>query len=227
MLSNKIFNYLSNLSVNNNREWFAENKQQYTEARTEFEEFFALVIDTVAGQDATIGQPTVKESIFRINRDVRFCHDKRPYKQNFSGFIANGGRKSILPGYYLQFDADAVIFGGGLHHPEAGMLKKVRDEISVFPEEMGRILKSKEFHLIYGELWPERLKSAPKGYAKDHEAIELLKYKSYTATCSFTIAQALSPKFIDDITLATKALHPLNTYLLNAIEAPEEEKIDF
>ncbi len=227
MISGKIFDYLRDLAVNNNREWFNDNKRLYTEARGEFEEFVARFISMVSAIDPSVGNPTVKDSIFRINRDVRFSNDKRPYKRNFSCFVANGGKKSVLPGYYIQLEPGASFFGGGLWCPEADMLKKVRAEISFFPEDLEAVLNNSTFKTMFGGLRPDKLKSAPKGFAKDHEAIELIKYKSFTVDRNFADEEFQLPGFESELKKSIEALFPLNTFLVRAIEAPEEEKIEF
>lgn len=227
MVSEKIFDFLAALAANNNREWFSANKIRYTEARQEFEHFVANFIEMIGEIDPTIGKPTVKETIFRINRDIRFSNDKRPYKQNFGCYVAQGGRKSILPGYYIQFEPGATFFGGGIYCPQADVLKKVRNEIAVFPEDLSAILEKPSFKKTFGPLWPDQLKTAPKGFPKDHVAIELLKYKSYTATCNFSDEQCMTQGFENDLKAAISNLRPLNDFLLRAIEAPEEEKIEF
>ena len=165
--------------------------------------------------------------MFRINRDVRFSNDKRPYKQHFGCYVANGGRKSILPGYYVHFEPGSSFFGGGLYCPEAEILRKVRNEISVFPEDLSAILEKPDFKKTFGELWPDKLKSAPKGFPKDHLAIELIKYKSFTATCSLTDAECTAANLEHKLNQSIKTLRPFNEFLLRAIEAPEEEKIEF
>ncbi len=227
MISGKILEYLRDLAANNNREWFHDNKSYYTEARGEFEEFVGRFIAMVADADPTVGLPSVKDSIYRINRDVRFSNDKRPYKRNFSCFVANGGRKSLLPGYYIQFEPQGSLFGGGLWCPEADMLKKVRTEISFFPEDLEAVLNNRAFKDTFGEMRPDKLKSAPKGYAKDHEAIELLKYKSFLVEQTYSDDELLSASFEEKLRNAIVTLQPLNAFLIRALEAPEEEKIDF
>ncbi len=227
MVSEKIFDFLSTLAANNNREWFHDNKPLYMEARMAFETFVSRFIEMVGHIDPSVGKPTVKESIFRINRDIRFSNDKRPYKQNFGCYVAQGGRKSILPGYYIQFEPGASFFGGGIYCPQADVLKKIRNEIAVFPEDLSAILEKPAFKQTFGDLWPDHLKTAPKGFPKDHVAIELLKYKSYTATCNFTDEQCLAEGFENELNAAISNLRPLNDFLLRAIEAPEEEKIEF
>lgn len=227
MISGKILEFLKELASNNNREWFLDNKSYYNEVRGEFEEFVASFIRMVSGVDPSVGMPTVKETIFRINRDIRFSADKRPYKRNFSCFVANGGRKSQLPGYYLQIEPGGSLFGGGIWCPEPEILNKVRTEISFFPEDISEVLENKQFKSLYGTLYPDKLKSAPKGFAKDHEAIELLKYKSFMAEMAFSDEEISSSSFEDQLKNAIVTLQPLNRFLLRAIEAPEEEKIDF
>lgn len=222
-----VFEFLTDLAAHNDKEWFQQNKSYFQKARKAFESCLSEMIERVKLVDPSVGNPSASECLFRIYRDVRFSHDKRPYKQNFGGYVAFGGRKSELPGYYLQVEPGNSFFGGGLYCPQPPVLKKVRDEVSVYPEELRAILESADFTSTFGSLWDDQLKTAPKGFARDHKAIDLIRYKSYTALVSFSDAQCTEVSFNARVEEAIRRLYPLNQFLLRAIEAPQEENVNW
>jgi uncharacterized protein (TIGR02453 family) len=83
MISQTTVQFLKNLSENNNREWFTENKNIFIIAQREFEHFIQSLIDNISSFDASIEHLAAKSCIFRIYRDVRFSKNKLPYKTNF------------------------------------------------------------------------------------------------------------------------------------------------
>ena len=100
--------FLRELIANNNKEWFDANRNFYQKARIEFDGFVDRLINEIRLFDPTIGSITAKDCVYRIYRDVRFSPDKTPYKNHFGAYIAQGGRKSLLGGYYLHVEpADA------------------------------------------------------------------------------------------------------------------------
>ena len=80
-----IFQFLKDLSANNNREWFNEHKAEYELARAEFDNFLAIVIARISLFDETIRGIQPKDCTYRIYRDTRFSADKTPYKIHFGG----------------------------------------------------------------------------------------------------------------------------------------------
>ena len=99
-----VLDFLTQLKLNNNREWFLENKKHYESAKKEVEFFISNMIGAISSIDPAIQNPAMKDCMFRIFRDVRFGADKSPFKTNFGAFITQGGRKSSLPGYYIHFE---------------------------------------------------------------------------------------------------------------------------
>jgi len=114
---NQIFNFLVHLEANNNRNWFNEHKSDYNQARASFEAFVNTLIVPLSQLDPSIGTITASECMFRIYRDIRFSNDKTPYKTHFSAFIANGGRKTRMAGYYVHLQPDESFIAGGIYAP--------------------------------------------------------------------------------------------------------------
>jgi len=218
MLNKSIYQYLLELRENNNRDWFHANKDQYNQAKKDFEQFIELSIEQIKIIDPSVAGNNAKDCIFRIFRDVRFSNDKRPYKTNFGAFIARGGRKSKYGGYYIHIEPEQCFLGGGSYMPESKTLKAIREEIFHHPEEFKNIVENPEFVKHYPELYGDKLKTAPRGYAKDFEHIKLLNYKHYAVSKSVSDEIVNSDKFPIAIQEAFEALHPLNQFLNDIIE---------
>ena len=117
--------FLSELALNNNKPWFEEHRPTYEQLRGEWLAFVGQAIDGISQFDPSVGIVSPKDALFRINRDVRFAKDKRPYKTTFSAAICPQGRNSGLPAYYFQInEAGALFIGGGVYMPEPTILAR-------------------------------------------------------------------------------------------------------
>ncbi len=214
----KVLQFLEDLSENNNREWFNKNRSRYEESRDKIVFFIDVLINEIKVFDPSIAGVNPKDCIYRIFRDVRFSKDKRPYKTNFGAFISQGGRKSIYPGYFFHIEATQSFFGGGIYMPEPAILKTVRKFIAENGAEFLEIINEPEFKAVYPELYNHQLKTAPRGFAKNHEFIDLLKYKSYVFVKYSDNKIIKENSFIDDIVQAYRQLYNANVFLREAIE---------
>ena len=222
MLEPQSLQFLKGLKKNNNKPWFDAHRAQYEAARIDFSNFIQLVIDHLQKSDLTIAGTRSKDCLFRINRDIRFSHDKTPYKANFGASIKRGGRKSGFAGYYFHLEPGASFIGGGLWMPEAPSLKKVRQEIDYNWEEFGAILGEKKFRKTFGDLYmgdDQRLSTMPKGYEKDNPAAGYLKLKSFIAETKVTDEEltrgTIHRKTVDAYQALTPFLHFINRALEN------------
>ena len=193
---NQVIRFLQDLSENNNREWFQENKTRYDESRKKALFLTEVVINEIRKFDAEIPLLDPKDCLFRIFRDVRFSHDKRPYKTNFGSFMAKGGRKSVYAGYYFHIDPAGSFAGGGIYMPAAEPLKAIREYMAENGEEFLSLTNHKNFKKAYPEMMDDKLKTAPKGFSPDHEFIDLLRYKSYAFMRQFTQTEVLNDNYI-------------------------------
>jgi uncharacterized protein (TIGR02453 family) len=212
--------FLKALKKNNNKDWFDAHKDQYLEAREEFDSLVEKVIKGLTKFDDQIN-PAMKpkECVFRIYRDVRFSKDKTPYKTNFAADMNPGGRKSNVPGYYFQIEPGNCFIAGGAYTPEAEQLAAIRQEIDYNGTRLEKILKSKSYSKFFDGLdETDKLKTVPKGFEKDHKYIELLKLKNYIAYHPFD-DKYLKSKDLDKYILeGFKAMHPLLQFLREASE---------
>ncbi len=175
-----IMDYLSALSMNNNREWYHANKDDYKTANAEFEELLQTLILEIGKYDSSILHNNPKDLTFKIVRDTRFSHDKSPYHPAFRAHISSQGKLPVPVGYYLMLKPQNQSFlGGGLF---ADMFKEattmVRDSIAQNGEEWEQIIREPEFEK-YFTVQGTALKKVPAGYEKEHPQAEFLKYKSW------------------------------------------------
>ncbi len=213
-----LLKFLSNLSENNNREWFNDHKKQFVELKNEFENFIQELIPKIRETDSTIGPIEAKDCIFRIYRDVRFSKNKDPYKTHFGAYIASGGRKSRTCGYYLHIDPKEAFVAAGAYSPEPQILKEIRYEIMDRTNDFKKIIENKDFRKFYGTLSGEKLKTAPKGIPKDFEDLELVKYKSYEVFHTIDEKIILSNSFENYLLNAIKLAVPYNLFFNRLIE---------
>jgi uncharacterized protein (TIGR02453 family) len=222
MINKETFQFLKQLSINNNKEWFDANRGSYAILRKEFEHVVEIVIGEIGKFDRESAQTTAKDSLFRINRDTRFSADKLPYKTNFGAFIARGGRKGINAGYYVHIEPGGCFLAGGIYMPSGPMLKAIRNEIYGNIEEFRAIIDAPDFQKNFGKtLWGEKLKTAPKGFPKDFSNIDLLKYKNYTVMKEEPDKVYWQPGFMDEVLGTFRTMAPFNKFLNNAVEDVE------
>ena len=212
-----VLNFLGELEKNNNREWFNAHKDRYIKAKEEYEGFIESLIPELQMVDPLVAGATAKNSVFRIYRDVRFSHDKSPYKTHMGAYIIGGGRKSKLPGYYFHVQPGGSFIAGGMYAPDPESLKKIRKEISVFPEDIEAIIKARDFAdklSLYDE---DKLKRPPQGYSEDNEQIELIKNKHFIASHEIPDDWITSPDLKERILEICGWMLPLNKFLYRAI----------
>jgi len=215
--------FLRELIVNNHKEWFEVNRQYYKEAQNEFNEFIDRLIVEIRQFDPSIGNITAKDCIYRIYRDVRFSNDKTPYKNHFGAYIAQGGRKSPLGGYYFHIEpANAgylnnSMWAGGIYCPDAQTLKAIRTDIYENVEEYKAIIQNEEFANAFKWFDGNKLITAPKGFPKDFPDIELIKHKDYTYHRNINEKTLLSDRLLEESIEVFKLMLPFNKFMNRAI----------
>jgi uncharacterized protein (TIGR02453 family) len=218
MLSKNIIQFLKDLKENNYKEWFHENKTRYQAAKKEFEQLIAHAIADIAQFDSSVQSLEPKHCLFRINRDIRFSKDKSPYKTNFGSFIVPGGKKSGNAGYYIHIEPGNCFLAGGVYSPAPDILKAVRTEIYENSEDFKKLLNNPDFKKHFKEIMSQdKLKTAPKGFPKDFEDIDLLKYKHYTVAKNISDDLITTDQFTDEIHETFKALYPFNRFINEGI----------
>jgi uncharacterized protein (TIGR02453 family) len=210
------FKFLKDLKKNNNKPWFEKNKSGYLDAKDDAEHFVAQLIQGLGKEDADIAPLHVKDSTYRIYRDVRFSSDKTPYKTHMGAFLNKGGKKMPTAGYYFHAQPGRSMAGGGLWMPMPAELSKVRQEIDYNFAEWTKILGDRKFKKYFPEGLDQEeiLSRPPKGYDAENPAIGFLKLKSFVVTRSLTDSQMTSPSILKEV-LNTFATMKAFVYFLN------------
>jgi len=207
-LDESVFKFLKTLEENNNRDWFAQNKPTYLAANEHFKALAQGINEGMQKQDNI-----EKIKLYRIYRDVRFSKNKDPYKNSFSGGFSRA-TKALRGGYYfhLQPGGNSMV-GGGFWQPNASDLQRIREEIAADSTPLQEIISSVSFKKHFGELGGQQLKTNPRGYPKDHPAINLLRYKSFVVTKYFTDEEVQAAGFANEVLKQFKATRPFFDYM--------------
>lgn len=204
--------YLKDLKKNNNRDWFAETKPVFKKAQDNAKALYAAIRENLEKHDEID-----KFKLFRIYRDVRFSKDKTPYQPHFAGSFSRSG-KHLRGGYYLRIRPGESFLAGGFWEPNKDDLLRIRKEIEMDATEMRSILKDKDYVKYFGGKFEgEELKSAPRGFDKEHPDVDLLRKKGFIAVRNFTDAEVLNKNFLQELDKTYKALRPFFDYMSDVL----------
>ena len=220
MLSKNTIQFLDDLKANNNRDWFLENKKRYEAVKKEYQQLVGNFLDTMKPLDPSLEMLEVKNCTFRINRDIRFSKDKTPYKSHLGVWLSSGAKGMNRSGYYIHLEKGASFIAGGLYCPEAVDLKKMRKEIAYFHDDLEAILNEKDFKREFKDFdrnEKDTLKNPPRGYEKEHPAIEFLKLKSFECSQRIDFSEVKKKPFVATMSKNLIALKPLNDFINRAL----------
>ena len=219
-----ILNYLRQLETNNNKLWFDAHKSEYQEARARFNAIVEKLIEGVSAFDPTIKGIGIKESTYRIHKDMRFSKDGLPYKTHFGAYICRGGKKSGFSGYYFHIGTGSGVnypcrsfLAVGNYYMEPKVLKIVREDIELGDGDFDRIIKGLHPSLSLDQ--DQKLKRAPLGFNADGPYIEYVKLKNF---CLSGLYDDTSLN-VDDILPEYRSAKPFLDYINRAIEYSREE----
>lgn len=205
--------FLKNLSKNNNREWFTENKDQYITAQQNVLNVVENLIEKIGAFDEEIMKIDAKKSLYRIYRDVRFSKDKSPYKTNFGAGLGMG-KGNKISGYYLHVEPGKSFLAGGVYQPENSVLKEIRKEISMNAKEFLEILEQDDFRNNFRGLSVEgKLQRVPNGFEKDDPMAEFLKLKNFIVVHPISDDALMGENATKNIAKIFKSMKPLNDFL--------------
>lgn len=214
-----ILKYLTELSENNNREWYHAHKAEYQEANTAFEALVQDLIFNIGTFDNSVIHNEPKNLTFKLVRDTRFSHDKSPYNPAFRAHISSMGKLPVPVGYYLMIKPQNQSFlGGGLF---ADMFKEattmVRDYIAGNGEQWEALIHEPAFAQHF-RVQGTALKNVPAGYDREHPQAEYLKYKSWYLEYPLTDEELANPEaFLAKATELFRIMKPFNDYLNRAL----------
>ncbi|SEA69135.1 TIGR02453 family protein [Flavobacterium gillisiae] len=203
--------FIKNLEKNNNRDWFAENKTQYTAAQSNIIAFADQLITLMNAHDA-IENTSGKKSLYRIYNDVRFSKDKAPYKPRFALGLQRA-TTSKRGGYYLHIQPGNNFLACGFFSPNSDDLKRIRKDIELNSAVWRKILNSKSIKDNFVELAGNKVLTSPRGFSKDHEAIDLIRHKQFILRHNFTDKEVIDPQFVYRVNELFQSVRPFFDYM--------------
>lgn len=203
--------FLKLLKENNNREWFHLHKDEY-DIEYAFIEAFANGLLVELNMHDLIDTATGKKSLQRIYRDTRFAKEKIPYKNHWAGSFKRA-TKQRRGGYYFHIEPGNTFIGGGFQAPNPQDLNRIREDISADARPLRKIIGSKSFKDTFETLKGEQVKTTPKGFNANNEAIDLLRYKQFLLIRRFTDEEVLSSSFLNKVNEVYKHMRPFFNYM--------------
>ena len=221
-LNKDIVPFLTELSENNNRDWFTEQKPRFEEnvqgSMLAFLEALEPKLRKISEHILVVPKKS-GGSLMRIYRDTRFGKDKSPYHTYVAAQLRHElGKKTSAPGYYLRVQSDGVLLGAGVWQPEGPNLKKIRDAIVEDSAAWKRARDNAKFKKLYGPLAGESLKRPPRGFDAEHLFVEDLKRKDFVAFRELSASAASRKDFLDKVVETYAAAKPLMKFLCEAME---------
>ena len=219
MINPQTIEFLKQLVLNNNREWFQANKAAYDATRENLIAFTTELLKQLHTIDPAIDEALdPKKSVMRIYRDIRFSLDKTSYKNYFGVSVPTTGLRNGGVEYYLHLTPGASFIAGGYWMPEAEHLKAIRQEIDYNGHDLKSIIDDPEFVKLFGGFrQQEKLKTVPKGYEADNENIELLKLKSFIVSHPLKDKDLFKADSVQHIAQICTKIYPLTVFLKNAL----------
>ncbi len=211
MIDQPVLTFLEKLAKNNNRDWFASHKEEFSEQEKKVKAFFRAVQSELSKMDQIEGH-----HLMRIYRDIRFSKDKTPYKARFSGSFsrATAARRGS---YYLSIQPGNSFIGGGFYGPNTDDLKRIRQEFEMDSSEMRTILSDPVFKSFYGELQGEELKTAPRGFDATHPSIDLIRKKQFYFVHPFSDEEVCAKDFNQKVGQGLQLLLPYFDYMSSVL----------
>lgn len=205
------FDFLKALEKNNNKEWFEANKTTFKSHETVVKSFFEAVKDNLSHHD-----DIEKMKMFRIYRDVRFSKDKTPYKTHFAAsFSRLGGH--LRGGYYIHLKPGGSFLATGFWAPNKEDLFRIRKELEMDAEEFKETINKKTLKAIWGDMQGDTVKTAPKGFDKEHPSIDLIKNKQFIFIRNFKDNEVLSGSFLEEVDKSYRAIRPYFDLMSNIL----------
>lgn len=204
----ELFTFFKKLEKNNNRDWFTEHKPEFKSLEVDVKSFYNNVFESLQKHD-----DVDKIKIFRIYRDVRFSKDKTPYKTHFGGSFGRT-KPRLRGGYYVHLAPnDQSFIATGFWEPHKDDLLRIRKELELDADELRDIMANKIFNSVWGNLVGDEVKTAPKGFNKEHKNIDLIKKKQFIFTKKFTDKEVLASDFLKQVDNAFNAIRPYFDYM--------------
>ena len=215
VLSNSIFSFFKELKLNNNREWFLENKPIFKSHESQVK-IFGEELKSSLNKFDNID----RFKVFRIYRDVRFSKDKTPFKTHF-GLTWHRIKPQFRGGYYLHLSTGNNFLACGFWDPSPNDLKRIRQELIFDSQNFKDLINENSFRSTWGELKGNELKTAPRGVDKNHPDIELVRKKQYIFSINYSNKEVCEKNFINRLQDSIKKVRPFVNYMSEVLTTDE------
>ena len=221
-----ILAYLRQLEINNNKSWFDAHKTEYQEARAHFNSIVERLIEGITEFDPSVKGVGIKESTYRIHKDMRFSKDGLPYKTHLGAYICKGSKKSGYSGYYFHIGTGSgdgypctSFLAVGNYCMEPKVLKILREDIELGGGDFDRIIKGLHPSLSLDQ--DQKLKRPPLGFNADGPYIEYVKLKNFCLSGAYDDVNL----DIEEVLKVFKSAKPFLDYVNRAIEYSREDEL--
>jgi uncharacterized protein (TIGR02453 family) len=219
--------FLRNLARHNDREWFKPRKALFdTELKEPMLAIIRKVTEAMLDFAPDFERPAEK-CLFRIYRDTRFSADKLPYKTHVAAWWGRKGmEKTSGAGYYFHISAKEVVIAAGAWMPDKEQLAAIRSWLLDHHAEFRKVLSRAAVRKTFDEFEGNALVRPPKGFPKEHPALDLIKCRQWGLSVTLPASAALEPDFakllIRDFKLAAPVVDALNTPVAAALAAKKK-----
>lgn len=201
-INREVLEFLTDLKAHNNREWFEDHREAYLSARECVTAFCDSLLQQLRQHDQVL-----PPKHFRIYRDLRFSKDKTPYKPHFAVSFAREGAH-LRGGYYLRVRPGESFIACGFWQPNKEDLYRIRKELETDASEFREVIGSARIKKSWGALQGEGVKTAPKGFDREHPDIDLIRHKQFIFVRPFTDAEVLTGGFLEMVDQCFQDIRP-------------------
>ncbi len=207
--------FLYRLQDNNNKEWMDAHRKEYQAIRNFYITWLDEMNIKLSKIDPEYYDTPGRKGINRINNNLMFHPNKPVYKDHFAAGL---DQRSKQGDFYIEIGLKDCFLGGGYWHPSSKVLKSIREAIDYNGGELKAIIQKPSFTATFGGMIEApTLKQSPRGYRPDHPHIELLKMKTFAASCILPKKVLFSPDFDQKVIEVYQELLPFRRYLNEAV----------
>jgi uncharacterized protein (TIGR02453 family) len=214
------FTFLRSLAKHNDRDWFNQRKAVY---EAELKEPMLTIIRKITDAMTEFAPNHVRpaeKSLFRIYRDTRFSHDKKPYKTHVAAWWSHcGHEKTSGAGYYFQVSPQGVVIAAGAYMPEKDQLAAIRHWLLDHHAQFRKVLQTAAIRKAFTEFEGNALTRPPKGFPCEHPAMDLIKCRQWGLSTTLPTEAASKPDFATVLIRHFKLLAPMVDALNTPISA--------
>ncbi len=211
--------FLRGVRANNTKTWFDAHRKDYDELYVApakaFVEALAPRLSDFAPE--IVAEARINGSIFRINRDVRFSRDKRPYKDHLDFVFWEGEKKASASSFFFRLSPDRLFIGAGFHQARPAQLKSFREAVAdpKSGTSLAQVVKNLRGH--GHELGGKHYKRHPRGFPEDGPAAELLLHNALFVIQEGSPDAALRAQIVNTCVQHWQEMLPLHRWLIDHV----------